>query len=239
MAQQTQGFWESMGELLENIGKAIFGEYTPNNNATNPHWEPGPTHRGTFDILSACIVTPGLCVSTAIHLNIPKHDEGMIKVTMRKIGWLVLGLLSPELVSCQANLIILTIASEFLRDLVLIGYNQVLYIAFLQYRKAKFIVKVMNSDISNSPSKTSSWKAMISWFARLGRKDPDDDVEASCLLCACSPSFTASIVKYQLNTANGFCAVFLTLFRQWHKMDNASWLLRCHGRFYDRILRRR
>ncbi|KAH7635339.1 hypothetical protein B0T09DRAFT_22138 [Sordaria sp. MPI-SDFR-AT-0083] len=103
-APMVQAFFEALGETLENFGKTIFGEYTPNN-ATIPHWEPEPTRRGTFGILSACIITLGLCVWTAIHLNVPRHDEGPLngplKVTIRKVGWIIMGLLSPELVSCQ------------------------------------------------------------------------------------------------------------------------------------------
>lgn len=71
------------------------------NNATDPHWEPEPDRRGTFGIISTCLVTLGLCVWTAMHLNIPNHKEGTWLPLLRKVGWVLLGLLSPELVGSE------------------------------------------------------------------------------------------------------------------------------------------
>lgn len=74
----------------------IFGHAFTNSSDSN--WVPEPGTRGTFSILSVCLVTLGLCVWTAIHLNVSEHEEPKWKQLMRKIGWLILGLLSPELV---------------------------------------------------------------------------------------------------------------------------------------------
>jgi len=67
-------------------------------------WHPEPTFRGTFSILSSCLITMALCVWTAVHLNIPAHREkaaiGFITPQfIRKIKWLFIGLLAPEFVS--------------------------------------------------------------------------------------------------------------------------------------------
>ena len=68
-------------------------------NSTVPpwHWEDGPNTRGTMDIISSCLVTLGLCLWTAIHLNIPKHGRESAQL-WRKLGWLLTGLLAPEMV---------------------------------------------------------------------------------------------------------------------------------------------
>jgi hypothetical protein len=92
----------------------IFGNYSSiHRNAT---WEPEPTRRGTFQILSTCVITLSLCVWTAVHLNIPSSKERSqdgpqhesnkwvmkmfrrISPTLRKAIWMMLGLLAPEIV---------------------------------------------------------------------------------------------------------------------------------------------
>ncbi|KAK3984083.1 hypothetical protein QBC44DRAFT_337640 [Cladorrhinum sp. PSN332] len=71
-------------------------------------WHPEPSFRGTYGLLSSCIVTMALCVWSSIHLNVPGLEmEGtkqslMPKQTWRKVGWLVLGLFAPEVVTWAA-----------------------------------------------------------------------------------------------------------------------------------------
>lgn len=60
-------------------------------------WRPEPTERGTFSILSTCILTLALCVWTAVHLNIPAYGERLAQ-TRRKGGWMMLGVIAPEVV---------------------------------------------------------------------------------------------------------------------------------------------
>lgn len=68
------------------------------NSAVHPvHWQESPNTRGTFDIISSCLITLALCLWTALHLNIPEH-HGASKQRWRKFGWLLIGLLAPELV---------------------------------------------------------------------------------------------------------------------------------------------
>ena len=66
------------------------------------HWKPSPETRGTFDILTTCVVTMLLCVWTAVHLNIPSFESTWFERLMRKTGWLVLALIAPELVAYTA-----------------------------------------------------------------------------------------------------------------------------------------
>jgi hypothetical protein len=61
-------------------------------------WQSEPTFRGTYAILSSCVVTIILCVWTAVHLNVPAHKESLAAQQVRKFGWVILGLIAPEMV---------------------------------------------------------------------------------------------------------------------------------------------
>ncbi|PMD14720.1 hypothetical protein NA56DRAFT_536156, partial [Hyaloscypha hepaticicola] len=65
-------------------------------------WVPNPTNRGTSNILQSCMITTSLCVWTALHLNLKEHDDPtFLRIshqTWRKAGWLMIGLLAPEMV---------------------------------------------------------------------------------------------------------------------------------------------
>ena len=65
------------------------------------HWKPSPTTRGTNEILSTCLITMLLCVWTAVHLNISPPGS-FWEPNLRKIGWLILALLAPEIVAYTA-----------------------------------------------------------------------------------------------------------------------------------------
>jgi hypothetical protein len=85
-------------------------------------WQPASETRGTFSILSSCAITLILCAWTAVHLNIPEQPNSkerpylrkakwlskflpkphILVPVLRKAGWLVLGLLAPELVAFTA-----------------------------------------------------------------------------------------------------------------------------------------
>ena len=86
---------------------------------TTAQWHPEPQYRGTYSLLSTCIATLTLCIWSAVHLNIPESADCVAKRMSkyskkefppdpryqrwvhlkRKIWWLVLGLLAPEIVS--------------------------------------------------------------------------------------------------------------------------------------------
>ncbi|KAM0802741.1 hypothetical protein BDR22DRAFT_819419 [Usnea florida] len=65
------------------------------------HWKPSSETRGTFDILSTCIITMLLCVWTAVHLNVSPPGN-VWTPRLRKVGWMILALLAPELVAYTA-----------------------------------------------------------------------------------------------------------------------------------------
>jgi hypothetical protein len=62
---------------------------------------PNPRTRGTVNILQSCLITTSLCVWTAVHLNLPAHNDStflwLSVQTWRKIKWLLIGLLAPEM----------------------------------------------------------------------------------------------------------------------------------------------
>lgn len=70
-------------------------------------WQPEPLGRGTYGLLSSCILTMVLCVWTAVHLNLPEHrghDHKYLPSYQmgRKMWWLLLGLFAPEIVAWTA-----------------------------------------------------------------------------------------------------------------------------------------
>ncbi|KAJ0114090.1 hypothetical protein J7T55_007924 [Diaporthe amygdali] len=90
-------------------------------------WEPQPERRGTFGIITTCLVTLALCTWKIVHLNLPGtcpdenlpwsawfkkgtthsmrhrlvHIFGGHQLT-RQIGWLLIGLFAPELIAYAA-----------------------------------------------------------------------------------------------------------------------------------------
>lgn len=61
-------------------------------------WVSDPDGRGTFSLVTSCLLTLGLCVWSALHLNIPSKDEGRRKYWLRRVKWSVCGILIPEIV---------------------------------------------------------------------------------------------------------------------------------------------
>ena len=55
--------------------------------------------RGTFSVISSCILTLSLCVYTAIHLNVESRSQrrSTYRTWLHTTQWVVLGILAPEL----------------------------------------------------------------------------------------------------------------------------------------------
>lgn len=54
--------------------------------------------RDTLSVLFSCLLTLGLCVYSAVHLNIPPKGEPAWKMRCRELKWCIIGLFGPELV---------------------------------------------------------------------------------------------------------------------------------------------
>jgi hypothetical protein len=65
-------------------------------------WRGEPSGRGTWSILSTCLITLTLCVWTAVHLNLQGNKSpglsGKIDSLLYKPRWIVVGIFAPEIV---------------------------------------------------------------------------------------------------------------------------------------------
>ena len=116
-----------------------------NSSSAQPvNWQEEPNTRGTSSIISTCLITLSLCVWTALHLNIPEHPHKTGQI-WQKIGWLILGLLAPELI---------------------------VYIAFEQRRVALCLTKEMR-DILGDTSEHKWWEQLC--FCKRKKVSQNDD----------------------------------------------------------------
>src|SRR5437763_13204656 len=64
-------------------------------------WRGEPSGRGTWSILSMCLITLILCIWTAVHLNLqgkqPPGLLGKLESILYKPRWMVVGLFAPEI----------------------------------------------------------------------------------------------------------------------------------------------
>ncbi len=65
-------------------------------------WQPGACYRGTFNIISTCITTIVACTWSIQHLNVPARLDSTFAQTIRKVKWMVVTVLFPELVLIHA-----------------------------------------------------------------------------------------------------------------------------------------
>lgn len=65
-------------------------------------WVQDPNGRGTSGLILSCVLTLGLCVWSAMHLNIPPKGETQVQYWVRSIKWVILGVVIPELVVLSA-----------------------------------------------------------------------------------------------------------------------------------------
>lgn len=75
-------------------------------------WQPEPARRGTYTLLSSCLITLGLCVWSAVRLNIPAHHRGQ---STEKLRWVLCGMFVPEILAVMALLQYLA-ASQYERE---------------------------------------------------------------------------------------------------------------------------
>ncbi|KAJ5354123.1 hypothetical protein N7541_006687 [Penicillium brevicompactum] len=68
-----------------------------NSTAAHARWVDEPDQRGTWAILSTCIVTITLCCWSSVYPNIPPRSASTLKKEMGKVNLFLIGLLSPEM----------------------------------------------------------------------------------------------------------------------------------------------
>jgi hypothetical protein len=65
-------------------------------------WMNNPDHRGTIDIVWSCFLVILTAVWTVIHLNIPVPDDGFVIIVLRKMHWVVLAVIAPDLLTMHS-----------------------------------------------------------------------------------------------------------------------------------------
>ena len=145
-------------------------------------WKSDPDYRGTFSILTTCLSTLFICVWSAVHDDVPKGKR-RIDVLLRRIGWLVLGLIAPEVL---------------------------LYISYHQYTVAKKILRDAEQAFKMK-SPPSSWCARVQrrWLKlfKVSTFDPWCvwtclDASALRLLWATHQTRNASYLSYKIPLAS-------------------------------------
>lgn len=61
-------------------------------------WQRGPNTRGGLNIIYKCLAVIITCVWTTLHLNVPALEDGFWKRSGRKIKWMIVMIIFPELV---------------------------------------------------------------------------------------------------------------------------------------------
>ncbi|KAI9172593.1 hypothetical protein HJFPF1_02099 [Paramyrothecium foliicola] len=65
-------------------------------------WRSEPNGRGTFSLISSCILTLVFCVWSALHLNVPPAKATSSRSALEKTYWVLYGIFAPELVVATA-----------------------------------------------------------------------------------------------------------------------------------------
>ncbi|EJP64571.1 uncharacterized protein BBA_06565 [Beauveria bassiana ARSEF 2860] len=66
-------------------------------------WQYGSCYRGTWTIVSSCLTTVIACTWTIQHLNIPASTDGSLKKFRRKLKWMLITVLFPEIILVHAG----------------------------------------------------------------------------------------------------------------------------------------
>ena len=80
------------------MGLPIFGA----SNYSDPQWVPEPDGRGTWGLVQTCLLTLGLCVYSAIHLNVFHRECKWWTRWLIRCKWLLVALLAPEFIVFNA-----------------------------------------------------------------------------------------------------------------------------------------
>ena len=83
-------FWVQRTRGTANLGS--------NTEISSVGWVSDPNGRGTVTLLASCLLTLGLCVWSAMHLNIPPRRMPALQLGLLYLKWSLVGALGPELV---------------------------------------------------------------------------------------------------------------------------------------------
>lgn len=80
------------------MGLSIFGESDFN----NARWVSENNNRGTWSLIQTCLITLGLCVYSAVHLNCFQSNCPLWMKYVVRGKWLIVALLAPEFIVFNA-----------------------------------------------------------------------------------------------------------------------------------------
>ncbi|KAH5296116.1 hypothetical protein HBI12_213870 [Parastagonospora nodorum] len=87
--------------LKHVLHKGPFGNVPANGTVV---WKATPDVRGSFSILSTCVLTLLLCAYASLHLDIPQYGKtGWSHRAWKKVQWVCIGLCAPEFVRYSGN----------------------------------------------------------------------------------------------------------------------------------------
>ncbi len=86
-------------------------------------WVSEPTSRGTYGILSMCLSTMFICVWNTLHMDVPTKRLSFFQSVIQGAYWIVVASLCPEVL---------------------------LYNAFCQFARARYLQKLMSSNATNT-----------------------------------------------------------------------------------------
>ena len=66
-------------------------------------WVGQPNQRGTIDIIWSCVATLGICVWAMLHLNVPSQTDSHFTLFLRRVRWMTLAILAPEVIMLFAG----------------------------------------------------------------------------------------------------------------------------------------
>lgn len=83
-----------------NLALTVFNA---SSNGRVSHWVSQPTYRGTWDILWTCLATVFICTYTLLCLNLPAPHDTLPILIRRRILWMFLAVVAPEIVLTYAS----------------------------------------------------------------------------------------------------------------------------------------
>src|SRR6266480_1458383 len=65
-------------------------------------WNGGPAERGTADLIYSCLFTIFICAWNAVHMNVPADDDGRVMTALRKVKWMLIAIIAPDLIALRS-----------------------------------------------------------------------------------------------------------------------------------------
>ncbi|KAK4225957.1 hypothetical protein QBC38DRAFT_420222 [Podospora fimiseda] len=127
---------------IQPILQSHSGNTTALQTIIGPIWADAPSYRGTSQILWSCLLTLIACVYNALHLNIPAPDRrGSWHMFKRKLLWIIIALLAPEVV---------------------------VYTASMQYLRARWLQRQLRKEIPLGPVRDQCSSMRYCFFVVMG-----------------------------------------------------------------------